>query len=194
MPIIKYNQIIKKTFQKPIFTVEDLSNQGIPRNYAKKILHESQKKGKTTRIERGKYTTTDDPIIIATHLTEPCYLSMWSALNIRGLNTQIPFSIEIITTRKRFNRKINFKNTPIIFYTIKPEMMYGYEQIIWKENIRIPIATPEKIIIDALYFRTIPLDELKDTLNNINKKKLLNYAKLTKKTHIINTIKRLTKC
>jgi predicted transcriptional regulator of viral defense system len=85
---------------------------------------------------------------------------MWSALSIRKLTTQIPFSVEIITTRKRFNRKIMFKNTPIIFYTAQPEMMYGYENIIWKEHIRIPVAKPEKIIVDALYFRTISPEEL----------------------------------
>src|SRR4030042_5725228 len=138
MPIIKYKNILQKVTEKPVFSVNDLAHQKIPRDYAKKILHESFKSGRITRIERGKYTILDDALIVATHLTEPCYVSLWSALSIHKLTTQIPFSVEIVTTRKRFKRKIMFKNTPIIFYTAQPSMMYGYENIIWKENIRIP--------------------------------------------------------
>ena len=163
----------------------------MPRDYAKKILHELFKSGKITRIERGKYTVLDDPLTIATHLTEPCYVSMWSALSIQKLTTQVPFSVEIVTTRKRFNRKIMFNNTPIIFYTVQSEMMYGYENIIWKEHIRIPVAKPEKIIIDALYFRTIAVEELTDIIATLNKKLLLSYAKLTQDTYVNRMVERL---
>ena len=188
MPIIKYKNMIKTATKKPVFGVSDLTNQKIPQNYAKKILHELSKTGKIIRIERGKYTTLDDTYIVATHLTEPCYLSMWSALSIHKLTTQIPFSVEIVTTRKRFNRKIMFKNTPIIFYTAQPEMMYGYENIVWKEDIRIPVAKPEKIIIDALYFKAISAEDLSEIIDMINKKILVSYAKLTKNNFVIKTV------
>jgi predicted transcriptional regulator of viral defense system len=194
MPIIKYKNLLQKVAEKPVFGVKDLMNQNMPREYAKKILHESFKSGRITRVERGKYSVLDDAFTVATHLTEPCYVSMWSALSIQKLTTQIPFSIEIVTTRKRFNRKIMFKNTPIIFYTAQPTMMYGYENIIWKENMRIPVAKPEKIIIDALYFRTIPIEELHDIIALVNKKLLISYAKLTQDTHITTTIERLLSC
>jgi len=180
--------MIKTATKKPVFGVSDLTNQKIPQNYAKKILHELSKTGKIIRIERGKYTTLDDTYIVATHLTEPCYLSMWSALSIHKLTTQIPFSVEIVTTRKRFNRKIMFKNTPIIFYTAQPEMMYGYENIVWKEDIRIPVAKPEKIIIDALYFKAISAEDLSEIIDMINKKILVSYAKLTKNNFVIKTV------
>jgi predicted transcriptional regulator of viral defense system len=191
MPVIKYKQLINTTLKKPVFGVEDLSKEGMPRNYAKKYLHELCKNKKITRIERGKYTTFDDPIIIASHLIEPCYVSMWTALSIHKLTTQIPFSIEIITTRKRFKRKIMFNNTPIIYYKVQPRMMYGYENIIWKEHTRIPLAKPEKIIIDALYFKTISTDELNDIINVVNKTLLISYAKLTKDTNIIRKVEEM---
>jgi predicted transcriptional regulator of viral defense system len=116
---------------------------------------------------------------------------MWSALSIQKLTTQVPFSVEIVTTRKRFNRKIMFNNTPIIFYTVQSEMMYGYENIIWKEHVRIPVAKPEKIIIDALYFRTIAAEELSDIIATLNKKLLLSYAKLTQDTYVNRMVERL---
>jgi len=191
MPIIKYKNILQKVTEKPVFGVNDLAHQNMPRDYAKKILHELFKSGKITRIERGKYTILDDALVIATHLTEPCYVSMWSALSIQKLTTQVPFSVEIVTTRKRFNRKIIFNNTPIIFYTVQSEMMYGYENIIWKEHVRIPVAKPEKIIIDALYFRTIAAEELSDIISKLNKKLLLSYAKLTQDTYVNRMVERL---
>jgi len=194
MPIIKYKNLIQKVTEKPIFGVNDLVHKNIPRQYAKKILHELNKSGKITRIERGKYTIIDDPLTVATHLTEPCYVSMWSALSIRKLTTQIPFSVEIVTTRKRFNRKIIFNNTPIIFYNTHPKMLYGYENIIWKENVRIPVAKPEKIIIDALYFNTIPQEDLSELIDKVDKKLLRSYAKLTQKKYIINIVERLLSC
>jgi len=194
MPIIKYKNLIKKVIEKPVFGVSDLIHQNIPQQYAKKILHELYKSGKITRVERGKYTILDDPLIIATHLTEPCYLSMWSALSIHKLTTQIPFSVEIVTTRKRFNRKILFKDTPIIFYTAQPKMLYGYENIIWKDNVRIPVAKPEKIVIDALYFNKVPQEDLSELIDMMDKKILRLYAKLTKQTYIIDIVERLLTC
>jgi len=191
MPIIKYKNLIQKVTEKPVFGVSDLVNQNMPRNYAKKILHELFKSGKITRVERGKYTVLDDALIVATHLTEPCYVSMWSALSIQKLTTQVPFSVEIVTTRKRFNRKIMFNNTPIIFYTVRSEMMYGYENIIWKEHVRIPVAKPEKIIVDALYFRTIAAEELSDIIATLNKKLLRSYVTLTQDTSVKRMVERL---
>jgi len=191
MPIIKYKNLIQKVTKKPVFGVSDLVHQNIPRDYAKKILHELSKSDKITRVERGKYTILDDALAVATHLTEPCYVSMWSALSIQKLTTQVPFSVEIVTTRKRFNRKIMFNNTPIIFYTVKSEMMYGYENIIWKEHMRIPIAKPEKIIVDALYFRTIAVEEFSSIIATLNKKLLRSYAKLTKDAYVNRMVERL---
>jgi predicted transcriptional regulator of viral defense system len=194
MPVIKYKKIIDNILKKPVFGVDDLSQKGMPQNYAKKYLHELYKAGKIIRIERGKYTTFDDPVVIASHLTEPCYVSMWSALNIRKLTTQIPFSVQIITTRKRFKRKITFNNTSIIFYTVQPRMMYGYENIIWKEHIRIPLAKPEKIIIDALYLKILSPEELSEVINSVNKKLLISYAQLTQDNTIIKTVKEMISC
>jgi predicted transcriptional regulator of viral defense system len=191
MPIIKYRDQIQKVTEKPVFGVNDLVHQNIPRDYAKKILHEMFKSGKITRVERGKYTILDDALIVATHLTEPCYVSMWSALSIQKLTTQVPFSVEIVTSRQRFNRKIMFNDTPIIFYTVRSEMMYGYENIIWKEHERIPVAKPEKIIIDAIYFRTIAVEELHDLIASADKKLLRSYATLTQDTYVIRTVERL---
>jgi predicted transcriptional regulator of viral defense system len=194
MPIIKYKNILQQVMEKPVFGVDDLAHRDIQRSYAKKLLHESFKSGRITRVERGKYTILDDPLIVATHLTEPCYVSLWSALSIHHLTTQIPFAVEVITPRKRFNRKIMFQNTPIVFYTVQPGMMYGYENIIWKEDRRIPVAKPEKIIVDAIYFHAVALEELLPVVASLDIKLLRSYAQLAHDSFVITTVERLLAC
>lgn len=191
MPVIKYNEILKKVFKKPVFQVTDLVYEGVPQPYSKKVLHLLAKTGKIKRIERGKYTTFDDPLVVAAHITQPCYISLWSAMSIRGLTTQIPFAIEVVTSRKRFKRKIEFLGTPILFYTINPKMMFGYENRIWKENIRIAVAKPEKIIIDAIYLRAIPIEELNEVLKVSEVELLRRYAKLSIDEKIIQSVNKL---
>lgn len=70
-------------------------------------------------------------------------------------------------------------------------MMYGYENMIWKEDIRIPVAKPEKIIVDALYFKTISAEDLSEIINMVNKKILVSYAKLTKNNFVIKTVEEM---
>jgi predicted transcriptional regulator of viral defense system len=131
---------------------------------------------------------------VAAHLTEPCYISLWSAMSIRSLTTQIPFAVEVVTSRRRFKRKIAFLGTKIFFYTVKPALMFGYENIVWNEGLRIAVAKPEKIIIDALYFRAIPVEDLEEMMDIIDKALLQRYAKLTKNKKIMTAVRRLIRC
>src|SRR3989338_9779614 len=140
MPLIKYKKALERVLRKPVFTPQDLHNERIPKNYSKKLLHLLAKQGRIRRIERGKYTCLDDPVAVAAHMTKPCYLSLWTAMSIRNLTTQIPFAVEVMTSRRRFNKELNFLGTNIMFHTIEPRIMFGYENIIWKENIRIAVA------------------------------------------------------
>ena len=193
MPVIKYKEQLKRVLHRPVFGVGDLINQGIPQPYAKKLLSSLAKSSTILRIERGKYTTLDDPIVVATHLTIPCYLSFWSALSIRRLTTQQPFAVEIVTTRPRFLRRITFSGTPLIYYTARPTMLYGYENILWKDH-RVPVARPEKVIIDALYFHALPLDELDEVFSVTNPKLLQTYAKMTHDARIIAIVEEKITC
>jgi len=193
MPVIKYKEALERVFRKPVFVPADMHNEGIPGNYSKKLLCVLAKSGKISRIERGKYTRLDDPVAVAGHITRPCYLSLWTAMSIRNLTTQIPFAVEVVTSRKRFNQKINFAGTPIIFHTVNPRMMFGYENIVWRENIRIPVAKPEKIVIDAVHITPIPEEEIMQIIKISDVSILRSYAKLTGNDRIIDKIRELIK-
>lgn len=191
MPIIKYAKVLEKAFKRPVFSTKDLKEEGLPLKYAKKLLHQLSKSGKIKRIERGKYTCLDDPIATATHITNPSYISLWSAMSLRKLTDQIPFSVEVITSRKRFKPTINFLGTKIIFYRVNPRMMFGYENIVWKENIRIFVANKEKIVIDAIYTKRVPDDEIKKIAKDCDIIVLKKYAKLTGNKRVVKKIRSL---
>ncbi|MEK6887615.1 MAG: hypothetical protein AABX14_01590 [Candidatus Aenigmatarchaeota archaeon] len=194
MPLIKYKKVLERVFRKPVFTLEDMHNERIPKNYSKKLLHLLAKQGRIMRIERGKYTCLDDPVAVAAHMTKPCYLSLWTAMSIRNLTTQVPFAVEVVTSRKRFTRKVDFLGTVIKFHAVDPKMMFGYENIIWKENFRIPVANKEKIIIDAVSISSIPEEEIFDMIKISNTSLLKRYANLTGNEKIKNKIKEMIKC
>jgi predicted transcriptional regulator of viral defense system len=194
MPKIKYKAVLERVFRKPVFRPEDMHNEGMPKNYSKKLLHVLARTERIKRIERGKYTCLDDSIAVAAHITEPCYLSLWTAMSIRNLTDQIPFAIEVLTPRKRFKKKINFLGTPIIFHNISTNLMFGYENIIWKESVRIPVANPEKIVIDAVCIGGIPINEILQIIKHADITLLKKYAKLTGNRKTENKIKEMIKC
>lgn len=193
MPLIKYKSALERVFRKPVFTPDDMHNERIPKNYSKKLLHLLAKQGRIRRIERGKYTCLDDPIIVAAHITKPCYLSLWTAISIRNLTTQVPFAVEVMTSRKRFNREVDFLGTAIKFHTVDPKMMFGYENIIWG-NARIPVANKEKIIIDAVHISGMPEEEILDIIKISDIALLKSYAELTGNRKIKDKIRELIKC
>lgn len=193
MPLIKYRSALERVFRKPVFTLEDLHNERIPKDYSKKLLHILAKQGRVRRIERGKYTCLDDPVTVAAHMTKPCYLSLWTAMSIRNLTTQIPFAIDVVTSRKRFTRKVSFLGTSTRFHTVNPKMMFGYENIVWG-NARIPVANKEKIIIDFVHIGGVQEEEILDVIKISNTSLLKRYAILTGNQKIKDKVSELIKC
>ncbi len=191
MPVMKYKTVVDDMLKKPVFGVEDLRNSGLSKPYSKKLLYMLEKSGKVKRIERGKYTCLDDQIVVAAYITQPCYLSLWTAMSIRNLTDQIPFSVEVVTPRKRFNKKTNFAGTDIVFHYTNPNMMFGYENIVWG-NYRVPVAKTEKIIIDGMVFG-LPKDDLIKLVKSSDIQLLEKYAKLIENEKIREKITELVK-
>jgi predicted transcriptional regulator of viral defense system len=189
-----YSKHIADVLKKPVFCVKDLSERGIPPAYARLRLHQMSESGSITRIERGKYSASDNAVLVATHLTEPCYLSLWSAMSARGLTTQIPFSVQVVTPRKRFARKLFFSGSEIKYYHVRPGMMFGYENVPFGDGWRIPLARVEKIIIDAIYTGEIPLGELGWAVESADAGLLKEYSELTGNRRVMNAVKELLKC
>ena len=141
-----------------------------------KILQRLEKKDIIRRIENGKYLFSFIEVSdfeIANFLTSPSYISLESALSFYGIMSQFPYTITSITSKK--SKRVIYEDKEYEFMHIRSKYIYGF----FKKN-NFLIASPEKALIDELYFmarklRIISLEEL--DLTNINKKYLKDISK-----------------
>jgi predicted transcriptional regulator of viral defense system len=168
----------------PVFTVRDITNiLDKPREYAYLVAYRLKKAGVITEIEKGKYTFEDDPFVVASWIVWPSYISGWAALNFYKLTEQLPFTIHVITTKKRKRKIISYGDTRIEFVKIKRSAFFGFDRIVYQGR-EIFIAEKEKAIIDALATKKMSLREaielIKHNRRKINRSKLLSYARISK--------------
>lgn len=148
-------------------------------SYASLLAHRLKKAGEILEIERNKYTVHKDAFLIASRITWPSYISIWSALRYHNLTEQIPHDIYVITTNKRRNVKIEFAGSNIFFIIVSPKYFFGYDKIDFR-GFEIFVADPEKSIIDSLLLRRVSVSEihglLKSNLDDIRTNRLADYA------------------
>ncbi|WKZ25590.1 MAG: hypothetical protein QY322_04395 [bacterium] len=155
----------------PLFTLNELggifaiSNRGTLYKKIERLIS----KGILKSLTKGKYEyllqNTND-FTRANFLYQSSYISLESALSFYSIITQFPYEITSIAVKKTKNITSNDKM--FSYAQISPNFFFGYEK---KEDFLI--ATPEKALLDYLYFgskglRKIDLDEM--DLSKINKK------------------------
>ncbi len=168
----------------PVFTVRDLAsllNKKI--DYAYLQAYRWKKKKLIFGLEKGKYTLEKDPFLISSGIIWPSYISGWAALHYYHLTEQLPFTIQIITTRKRKRRILNYGNAKLEFSTVKPSFFSGFQRVSYQQK-EIFIAEKEKALIDALATKKMSLTEgieiIKNNKRKINLKKLFSYAAMVR--------------
>ncbi|ODS36764.1 hypothetical protein BEH94_00560 [Candidatus Altiarchaeales archaeon WOR_SM1_SCG] len=146
---------------KNIFTIDDASKViKKDRNEIRSILHKLSKKSGIERIERGKYLIipleagtkrrwSDDPFVIASGLVTPYTIAYWSALSYWNLTEQIPQTIFVASTHRKFTGQKRIVNIPYRFITISPKKFFGIK-IIWINDKKVNITDPEKTVVDCL--------------------------------------------
>ena len=167
-----YKKLIKS--KKQIYTVSDLKKVlGLRKdNSVYQAIKRLKKEGLLEGLSNGVYHLTDTPsndFVIANNLYYPSYISLETALNYYGILIQTPYIISSITTRR--NKLIKQQEKEFIFFHLKGDYFFDYI----KEKDFL-IATPEKALIDTIFFNSIrklktDLSEL--VLEQINKKRLL---------------------
>ncbi|MBI2136887.1 hypothetical protein HYU06_07490 [Candidatus Woesearchaeota archaeon] len=178
-------EVIRKALRNyPVFTVRDLASLlNKKNNYAYLQAYRWKKKKLIYEIEKGKYTLEEDPFLVSSWIVWPSYISGWAALHYYHLTEQLPFTIQVITTRKRKKRILNYGNTKIEFTRIKSSFLTGFRQVIYQQH-EIFIAEKEKALIDALAAKKMSLAEsieiIKKNKRKINHRKLFSYAALVK--------------
>lgn len=174
-------QLITALKRYPVFTVKDIANVlDKSRDYAYLVAYRLKKAGTIYEIEKGKYTLEEDPFVVASWIVWPSYISGWAALNYYKLTEQLPFTIHVVTTRKRKRKTVSYAGAKIEFIKIKKSVFSGFQRVIY-QNKEIFIADKEKAIVDALATKKMSFSEAADLIKNnrrkLNKGKLLSYAK-----------------
>lgn len=158
-----------------------------------KLLQRLEKQKIIARIEKGKYLflfRDHDDFELANFLVNPSYISLESALSFYGILPQFPYTITSVTPLK--SKKIIFQEKEFEFSHLEGKYFFGFVK---KEKFLI--ATPEKALLDELYFmakkiRKIHIQDL--NLKLIDKKKFKNLAKKFEFLPLQNLIERLKIC
>lgn len=133
------------------------------------------------RAEKGKYlvkANLGDDFQIANLLYQPSYISLESALNLRGILSQFPVEIMSVTTKRKKEKSIS--NKLFTYYHISPKYYWGYEKV-----GRALVALPEKALLDSIYFKSkglrgIDISDL--DLSLINKSVLKEFSRTFPRT------------
>jgi predicted transcriptional regulator of viral defense system len=96
------------------------------------------------------FKTPNIQYFISNKIYSPSYISLHSALAFYGI---IPEAI-VKTTAVSSLKKAYFENSfgSFSYQQVLPELMFGYEQKSFLHNHSLIFATPEKAILDLLYF------------------------------------------
>jgi len=177
-------RIAKKLEEYPTFNLDTFANIiDNDKTYAKVHLNRLKNRGIVKQIQRNVYTVQEDPLIIASRIVWPSYISLWAAFRYHNLTEQIPNKISVITTRSKSREHIQIMNTTIIFEKIRPSWFFGFSKI-KIQDFDIFIAEPEKALIDAILLKKISTAEvysiLKENIKKISTKKMVEYILRTK--------------
>ena len=132
--------------------------------HAGMFLSRAVKKGLIHRLNRGNYINSflyGFPGVeeVACFLKPPAYISCEWALNYHGISLQSPTVCTVVTLSTSVGKKRNimYQGITIEFSRISPSLFFGFTY-----HDRFYMASPEKAIMDTLYYRrTIPAhDEL----------------------------------
>ncbi|MBN2603949.1 MAG: hypothetical protein JXA91_07460 [Candidatus Thermoplasmatota archaeon] len=181
---MKTLKISKKLEKYPTFNIDTFANIiDSDKTYAKMHLNRLKNRGIVKQIQRNVYTVQEDPMIIASRIIWPSYISLWAALRYYNLTEQIPNKISVISPRSKSRKKIKLTNSTIIFEKIRPAWFFGFSKI-KIQDFEVFMAEPEKALIDAVLLRKISTSEiyfiLKENIKKISTKKIVDYILRTK--------------
>jgi predicted transcriptional regulator of viral defense system len=176
---MKKLELLRELAKLPVFsnkTVRDLI--GKSSQYTRLVVYRMKREKLIKQIEKNKYTLYEDPLLVASNISWPSYISCWAALSHHHLTEQLPTAIHVVTTRSRKRRELEFENARIIFIKTSPSRFFGFEKVPMG-GLEIFMAEPEKALIDSALFHRVSFSEISEmvekNLQSIDTEKLLNY-------------------
>ncbi len=168
LDFVKMNerQFLEFAEQTPVFTTKQVAAALGDQAYSWVFLNRMVERDLIRRLRRGYYTVQEDPVIYASHIFHPSYISLWYAFQHYGATTQLPARIEVMARKAEVMEKVEL---------VRTREMWGYGQINYSGH-RIFMADLEKAIIDAIETGRVPADEIMNAVVKADPEKLEEYA------------------
>lgn len=175
---MKYEREFCSFFSKqPLFTSKDVARflgiMGASNSYVRLFLHNSVKRGKILRYQKGVYSFQRNEALFG-YVYRPFYYGLEYALTIRKIWAYQTNPVVITTTTANPGiRKI--LGVSFTVRRIRKEQFFGYEYI-KHDGIFVPVSEPEKILLDFVYFRKrMDPETMVSLISLCNRQKLNRY-------------------
>ena len=162
----------------------------------KYFLETYTKKGLFQRLKQGIYALKERfPVTeeIANALYKPSYISFAYALSYHGIIPESVYTITSATTKP--TRKFTVRDIAFSYAKIKKQAFTGYSIAVFDSDRShyVSIATPEKALVDYLYFVSLGKFSLNDRLDlrKLDKKKIMYYAGLFEYPKLTQLVKKV---
>lgn len=156
-------------------------------NKLKQRINYYVRSNKIQNPRRSIYTKEEYSVEeLACKIYKPAYLSLEYVLQKSGIVFQYSSSL---TSISYLSRTIDINGREFVFRKIKNEILYNTTGIIMYDN-GISIATPERAFLDTLYLNK---EYYFDSLELVNKDKVLEMLPLYQSARLTNQVKKLFK-
>ncbi|MBU4369994.1 hypothetical protein KKG58_04545 [Patescibacteria group bacterium] len=154
------------------------------------FINYNLKKGFFVKLKNGLYTFKHhypSELEIANKIYAPSYVSLEYALSFYNIIPETVYSVTSVTSKT--TREFIINNVSYSYNKIKKSAFTGYIKKYFDGQIAL-IAEQEKAFIDYLYFVCLGKKVIYDRIEikNLDKKKLIYYAKLFKKKSLIKLL------
>lgn len=177
-----------------IFSPFDLQKYfKVLQNTANLFINRNIKQSNILKLRKGLYMFVGERVsekLIANRVYEPSYVSFEYALMFYSIIPETVYTITSATTK--LTREFVINNISYSYHRIKRGAFTGYIKKDFNGQEAL-IAEPEKALADYLYFVAIGQKVLNERLElrEINKKKLIKYAKLFQRRNLLKLINQI---
>jgi len=186
-------KVEKKLLEKGILIFSPLEFKrffNVSQENASFFINYNLKKGFFVKLRNGLYTFRHhypSELEIANKIYAPSYVSLEYALSFYNIIPETVYSVTSVTTKT--TREFVINNVSYTYSKIKKIAFTGYIKKYFNGQTAL-IAEQEKAFIDYLYFvclgRKVIYNRIE--IKNLDKKKLIYYAKLFKKKSLIKLL------
>lgn len=190
---IKLEQTLKSRGVKLFSPLELRRLLGISPVAATFLVHRHAKQGGLIKLRNGLYCLADQPpsdLAMANRLYAPSYVSFEYAMAYHRLIPETTYTVTSATPRPTY--AVEAAGKRFEYHRIKRPAYTGYEPVTL-DGDTVLLATPEKALVDYLYFVSLNKKTLNDRLRagKLARRKVEAYAKLFSRPSLLTLVRRL---